>query len=88
MVSVGLILAAQPGQSLTVSGISSNAAPDVKQGVHAGDALLAVDDVALAGKPLAAVAQQLQGKAGSVKRLKLERDGKPVTVTVTVSALL
>lgn len=88
LVSVGLVLASEQGKSPVISGVSSTASPDVKQNVRAGDTLLAVDDVPLAGKPLAIAALYLQGKAGTLKRLKLERDGKPLTVTATTKALL
>jgi hypothetical protein len=88
MVSVGLVLAAEAGGPLTVTGLCSNASADTKGSVHVGDTLIAVDDVAVTGKSLAAGALQLQGKVGTVKRLKLERDGKAVTVPATVKALL
>jgi hypothetical protein len=88
LVSVGLVLTGGLDKSLVVSGISSAAAADVKEQVHAGDKLLAVDDVSLQGKPLAAAAMALQGKAGARKRLSLQRDGKAVAVSVTVAKLL
>jgi C-terminal processing protease CtpA/Prc len=49
---------------------------------------MAVDDVPVSGRPLAAVALQLEGQAGTRKRLTLERNGKPATVTATVKSLL
>lgn len=68
--------------------MSSAAASDVKAQVQAGDKLLAVDDAPLQGRSLAAAAGALQGKAGERKRLSLERDGKSLTVSVTIKRLL
>ena len=86
--SVGLILARGSGGVLVVSGVSSNASPDVASSVLAGDRLIAVDGIALTGRPLAAAAEALMGKAGTTKKLTLKRGGAPVTVSVTVKALL
>jgi C-terminal processing protease CtpA/Prc len=83
-----LVLAAEPGGPVTITGLSSNSSPDAKGGVHVGDKPLAVDDVPVTGKPLAAAALQLQGKAGTVKRLRLECDGQSITVHATVKAPL
>jgi len=88
LVSVGLVLSAEHGESLMIRALSSTAAPDVKLSVHVGDTLLAVDNIVLTGKPLAAAALQLQGKPGTHKRLQLMRDGKALTVTATVKDLL
>jgi hypothetical protein len=88
LLSVGLVLAAGPDGIPLVSGISSAAAPDVQSGVQPGDKLVAVDDTPLRGKSLAAVAGVLQGTAGAHKQLSLERDGKALTVSVTVKSLL
>jgi hypothetical protein len=86
--SVGLVLTAHPDGSLFVAGVSSKASDDVKSGVLEGDRLVAVDDAPVSGKPLTAAAVALSGRAGSHKRLTLERGGTTVTVTVTVAALL
>jgi len=88
LLSVGLILEAGAGGHPVVSGISSAAAPDVKAQVQAGDKLVAVDDTPLRGRSLAAAAGALQWNAGARKQLSLERDGKALTVSVTVKSLL
>ena len=87
-VSIGLVLRGGPDGALVVTGVSSNAAVDVQNSVRTGDKVIAVDGVRLSGKPLSAAAEALQGRSGSTKRLDLERNGKPVIVTVTVKGLL
>jgi hypothetical protein len=88
LLSVGLILESGADGNPLVSGISSAAASDVKAQVQAGDKLLAVDDAPLQGRSLAATAVALQGKADARKQLSLERDGKALTVSVTIKRLL
>jgi len=88
LTSVGLVLASESGGAVKITGLSSNSSPDAKGGILVGDQLMAVNDVPVTGKPLAAVALQLEGQAGTRKRLTLERNGKPVTVTATVKGLL
>jgi hypothetical protein len=86
--SVGLILKKDSKGSLIVTGLSSNASPDVRKGIHAGDKLIAVDDVDVSVKLLAGAAALLQGRAGSQKRLTVERAGRKQVITVTVTLLL
>jgi hypothetical protein len=88
LLSVGLVLEFGADGNPLVSGISSAAAADVKAQLQAGDKLVAVDDAPLRGRSLAAAAGVLQGKAGARKRLSLERDGKALTVSVTIKSLL
>jgi len=88
LISVGLVLERDSTGSLVVTGLSSNASPDVRGGVRTGDKLLAIDDVDMSGKLLAAAAGALQGPAGSRKRLTIIRAGQRQVVTVTVKQLL
>lgn len=88
LVSIGLILEPGADGNPLVSGISSAAAADVKAQVQRGDKLLAVNDTPLQRKTLAFAAGALQGMAGARKRLSLERDGKALTVSVTIQKLL
>jgi len=85
LTDVGLVLVAAGGK-LTVTGIASNAAADVKSGVRTGDVLMAVGDVTMSGQPLAAAADALQGLNGDKKKLTLERKDEKLTVTVTCAA--
>ena len=88
MATVGLVLTPASDGGLVISAISSTASPDVKDQVHVGDKLVAVNDAPLQGKPLAAAALALHGKAGEHQRLSLEHDGKTRVVSVTVKELL
>jgi predicted aspartyl protease len=88
LVSVGLVLRAEPDGTLAITAVCSTASSDVKEGVLPGDKLLAVDDASLTGKPLAAAAMALQGETGTRKRLIVERHGESLTVTVKTMALL
>lgn len=88
LTSVGLVLEKDSNGSLLVTGLSSNASPDVRKGIQVGDRLIAVDDVDVSVKFLAGAAALLHGPAGSQKRLTVERDGQKRVITVTVSLLL
>jgi len=88
LVTVGLVLSARPDGALVVTGISSNASADVKSNVRAGDSLIAVDDVPLTGKPLAAAALALEGKPDVPKRLKLQRAEESVMVKVSPKSII
>ncbi len=88
LISVGLVLTGKPGESLVVTGLSSNASPDVKNVVRTGDKLIAVNGIPVSGRPLAAAAEVLCGAPGSTKHLTVERDGKSITVNVPVKTLL
>jgi predicted aspartyl protease len=84
---VGLVLG--PGKNgLMVIAIASSAVPDVKASVHAGDELVAVDQVEMMGKPLAIAAEALQGSPGSRRKLTILRNGERVVVTVSCAKLL
>lgn len=86
--TAGLILA-MGKLGLVVTGISSKAAADVKSGVKAGDTLMAVDGVAMSGKPIAVAAEALQGPQGSKKKLRLLRGGEEkVEVQVTCERVM
>jgi hypothetical protein len=58
--------------ALKITGLSSNSSADVKGGIHLGYKLMVVDDLPVTGEALAAVALQLQGDAGTRKRLTRE----------------
>jgi hypothetical protein len=88
LVTVGLVLSAGTNGALVVTGISSSAGADVKSNVRAGDHLIAVDDVPLNGKPLAAAALALQGKPDVPKRVKLQRGAESVMVTVSPKSII
>ena len=88
LTSVGLILERDSKGSLLVTGLSSNASPDVRKGIRVGDKLIAVDDVDVSVKFLAGAAALLQGPLGSQKRLAVERDGQKRVITVTVTRLI
>ncbi|HEY6392490.1 MAG TPA: aspartyl protease family protein [Bryobacteraceae bacterium] len=88
LVTAGLVLGARADGALVVAGISSGAAADVKSSVRAGDYLIEVDGVGVTGKPLAAAALALQGKADVPKRLKLKRGEEYLTVTVTPKSII
>ena len=88
LATVGLVLTPGRDGALMVSAVSSKAAADVRSGVHPGDRLVAIDDAAMTGKVLTAVAVALQGTRGATKRLTLERGGERVSLTVTCENLL
>jgi len=88
LATAGLVLSARADGALMVTGISSNASPDVKSSVRAGDNLIDVDGIGMTGKPLAAAALALQGKPDVPKRLKLKRGDESLTVTVTTKSII
>ena len=74
---VGLVLS---------SGLSVAASRNIE--IHPGDKLVAVDGIPMAGKPIAAASEALQGPAGASKRLTLERGGKQIQITAACEKLL
>ena len=56
--------------------------PAEAAGLVAGDRLLTVDGAEVAALTLSKVAQKLRGDAGTELRLRIERDGEPMTLSV------
>ncbi len=60
----------------------------VIEGVAAGDILLQVGELTTRGATMGTVIDALRGKPGEVRVLKLERDGKPLTIEAKVERVL
>ena len=59
----------------------------VVEGVQAGDKLIRVDELDVAGATMGEVANALRGEPGSVRVLVIERGGERFTVAARVSRL-
>jgi hypothetical protein len=69
-----------------IAGIAEKDGKPTVEGVQAGDKLLQVDDLRLAGATRGAIFSGLHGKPGTVRVLILERRGKQLTVQVKSAA--
>ena len=82
---VGLTLRPETDGGFTVAGVATrNGAPAVA-GIEAGDKLVRVDDVAVAGATMGTVARALRGAPGTNHRLVVLRDGKTISVNAPVT---
>jgi hypothetical protein len=74
------------GEGYFIGGVvEKNGTPTV-EGLQAGDKLLQVDDLRLAGATRGAIFSALHGKPGTVRLLILEREGKQFTLQAKTSA--
>ncbi|MCX6558239.1 MAG: hypothetical protein NTW95_12555 [Candidatus Aminicenantes bacterium] len=84
---VGLTLRPENDGSFSVAGIVQRDGRPVVPGVQAGDRLLRVDGLDVAGATMGMVINALRGKPGARRVLLLERSGKPTTVKAQVVRL-
>ena len=82
---VGLQLALEPATKMWRAETVFPGAPAAKAGVHDGDAIVAVDDIALATLSDAQVAAALRGPVGSVVRLSIVREGVALAAPLAVT---
>ena len=57
--------------------------PSMKAGAKAGDKILSIDNVDMRGKDSDEVSSALKGPKGSTIQLKVDRNGQPVTLSIT-----
>jgi hypothetical protein len=81
---VGLTVGAERDGSFIIAGTVMRNGQSVAPGVQAGDKLLAVDSLEATNAPMGSVIDALRGKPGAVHTLRLEREGKTITVQVPV----
>jgi hypothetical protein len=89
---IGLILKPEDDGRFAIVGIADfDGKPSVPQGedgVQAGDRLVAVDGISVAGSTLGQVWSMLGGEPGKERRLTVERGGKSFTVAARVQHFL
>jgi hypothetical protein len=86
--AVGLILHPEADGSFIVLGVAQKDGKPALEGVAKKDKLLKIEGVDISGKSMPEVLRALQGKAGEIRRLLLERDGKLVSVAAPVVRFL
>lgn len=85
---VGLTLAEAPNHSVMVTAVSAATDKTVREQIRPGDLLRSVDGTSVAGLSLLQIVDRLRGKPGDVKKLDLERDGKPFQIQAAVTRLM
>jgi C-terminal processing protease CtpA/Prc len=85
---VGLTFAQTPDNSTAVGAVAAGADRALQDRVKPGDRLRSVDGRPVAGLSLMQIVERLRGKPGDVKRLELEREGKPYEVRARVTRLM
>jgi hypothetical protein len=89
---IGLILRAENDSRFTILGVADidgkPAVPKGEDGVRAGDYLVAVGDIPVAGSTMGQVWSLLEGTPGQERKLTMERDGKQFTVIAKVQHFL
>ncbi len=85
---VGLVLRPEADERYTVIGVADFAGKPSVPDVKPGDILLSVDKVPAKGGTMGQVWSLLGGRAGDVRTLVVERDGKQITVKATVRRFL
>ena len=84
---VGVTLETRDGEEgYFIGGVTEIDGKPTVEGVRAGDKLIQVDDLALAGATRGAIFSALHGKPGTVRVLVVERDGKRLTLKEKTSA--
>ena len=69
-----------------IAGVAEKDGKPTAEGVQAGDKLVQVDELRLAGATRGAIFSALHGKPGTVRVLIVERDGKRLTVKAKTTA--
>lgn len=85
---VGLTFAQTPDNSLIVEAVSPGADQALQDQVKPGDRLRSVDGTPVVGFSLMQIVERLRGKPGDLKKLELEREGKPYQVRARVTRLM
>lgn len=85
---VGAILRAQADGSYTVVGVAKQNGKETTDAIRAGDKLIKVDQLEVAGLPLVRVIDALRGRPGQSRRLVIEREQKQITVSAPVVRVL
>lgn len=85
---VGFVLGETPAGEHRVDAVAREGEHVLCEGVEAGDLLREVDGKPLAGLRHRQVIELLRGKPGTARKLKLERAGQPVEVSVEVQRFL
>jgi len=84
---VGLNLRPEADGSLTIVAVVAIDGEPVVAGVQAGDKLMRVGELDVAGATMGAVVDALRGTPGETRTLVVEREGKPLTVEAQVRRL-
>jgi C-terminal processing protease CtpA/Prc len=74
------------GEGYFIAGVAEKDGKATVEDVQAGDKLIQVDDLRLAGATRGAIFSALHGKPGTVRVLILERRGKQLTVQAKATA--
>jgi predicted aspartyl protease len=85
---VGLTFAQTPDNSLIVEAVSSGADQALQDQIKPGDRLRSVDGTLVVSFSLMQIVERLRGKPGDLKKLELEREGKPYQVRARVTRLM
>lgn len=85
---IGLILRSEIGGRLTILGVADFDGKPSVDGVQAGDHLIAVDGIPVAGSTMGQVWSMLGGEPGKERKLSIERSGKQFTVVAKVQHFL
>jgi hypothetical protein len=85
---VGLVLRPEADERYTVIGVADFAGRPSVPDVKPGDVLVSVDKVPAKGSTMGQVWSLLGGRAGDVRTLVVERDGKQITVRARVRRFL
>ncbi|MGO9096557.1 MAG: aspartyl protease family protein [Bryobacteraceae bacterium] len=85
---VGLTFAQTPDNSLIVEAVSPGADPALQDRVKPGDRLRSIDGTPVVNFSLMQIVERLRGKPGDLKKLELEREGKPYQVQARVTRLM
>jgi hypothetical protein len=84
---VGITLETHDGVAgFFVAGIARHDGTPTVEGVQVGDQLLQVDNLQVGGATRGAVFSALHGRAGTVRRLVVQRQGRQITVRTTTTA--
>ena len=85
---VGIVLRPEDDGHYTILGVPDFNGKTAVEGVHAGDRLIAVDDISVTGATMGQVWAMLGGTPGQERRLTMERGGKEFVVPATVQNFL
>lgn len=86
--TVGLVLETGATGELVVRAVSSSASSITRQNILPRDVVLQIGNMSKAPYTLTKAARELSGTVGERKQLLILRNGKPMTVIVTVSRIL